>query len=188
MSPASLATLHLGGWNSFVFIWLFSSRLTRTELAQQQISMAPSKLLLVVFSVINLYGVLQVRLLGAVYMQVGRDVCRDGIFFGFTWNCFYPGLTISPGTICKVNIILSRQSGMECLYDKNFPALVGIPFERTGIPLCRDGTKNMPAKFFPYKRNGTISVYICLYLFISVYTCMARSCLTSRPASHITVP
>ena len=68
--------------------------------------------------------------------------------------------TISPGTICKVSIISSRQSGTECLYDKNCPALPGIPAERTGIPLCRDGTKNVQAKFFPYKRNGTNNRYI----------------------------
>ena len=67
---------------------------------------------------------------------------------------------ISLGTICKASIISSRQSGTECLYDKNFPALAGIPVERTGIPLCRDGTKNVPAKFFPYKRNGTNKRYI----------------------------
>ena len=46
---------------------------------------------------------------------------------------FLPG-TISPGTICKVSIISSRRSGTECLYDKNCPALVGIPVERTVIP------------------------------------------------------
>ena len=63
--------------------------------------------------------------------------------------------TISPGGIREVSIILSRQSGMECLYDKYCPALAGIPVERTGIPLCQDGTKNVPANFFPYKRNGT---------------------------------
>ena len=50
--------------------------------------------------------------------------------------------------------------GTERLYDKNCPALAGIPVERTGIPLCRDGTKNVPAKFFPYKRNGTNNRYI----------------------------
>ena len=31
-----------------------------------------------------------------------------------------------PGTICKVSIS-SWQSGTECLYDKNCPALAGIP-------------------------------------------------------------
>ena len=55
--------------------------------------------------------------------------------------------TVSPGTICKVSIISSRQSGTECLYDKNCPALIGIPVEQTRIALCRDGTKNVPAKF-----------------------------------------
>ena len=39
---------------------------------------------------------------------------------------FLPG-TISPGTICKVSIISSQQSGTECLYDKNCPALAGLP-------------------------------------------------------------
>ena len=38
--------------------------------------------------------------------------------------------------------------------------LAGIPVERTGIPLCWDGTKNVPAKFFPYTRNGTNKRYI----------------------------
>ena len=36
-----------------------------------------------------------------------------------------------PGAICEVSIISSRQSGTECLYDKNCPALAGIP-------VCRD--------------------------------------------------
>ena len=72
---------------------------------------------------------------------------------------FLPG-PISPGTIYKVRIVSSRQSGTECLYDKNCPALAGIPVERTGIPLCWDVTKNVPAKFFPYKRNGTNKRYI----------------------------
>ena len=78
--------------------------------------------------------------------------------------------TISPGTICKVSIVSSRQSGTECLYDKNCPILAGIP-------LCRDGTKNGPAKFFPYKRYWTNK---------EIYTCMARSRLTSR--SGVTGP
>ena len=77
---------------------------------------------------------------------------------------FLPG-TISPGTICKVSIISSQQSGTERLYDKNCPALAGIPVERTGIPLCRDMTKNVPAKFFPYM-HGEIPANV-------------------RPASHI---
>ena len=50
---------------------------------------------------------------------------------------FLPG-TISPGTICKASIISSRQSGTECLYDKNCPALAGIPVERTGVPVDFD--------------------------------------------------
>ena len=47
-----------------------------------------------------------------------------------------------PGTIYKVSIISSRQSRTECLHDKNCSSFVGIPVERSGIPLCRDGTKN----------------------------------------------
>ena len=90
----------------------------------------------------------------------GRDVCRDGTFAGtgrfssrVYMRMFLPG-TISPGTICKVSIISSRQSGTECLYDKNCPALAGTSVERTGIPLFRDGTKNVPEKFFSNKWNG----------------------------------
>ena len=56
----------------------------------------------------------------------GQDVCRDGTFF-------IPG-----STLCKVSIISSWQSGMECLHDKNCPAFAGIPVEGTG-------TKNVPA-------------------------------------------
>ena len=110
--------------------------------------------------------------LGAVYMgggtgrlRPGRDVfypgfknclCgrRDGMFAGtgrfssrVYMRMFLPG-AISPGTICKVSIISSRQSGTECLYDKNCPALAGILVERIGIPLGRDGTKNVPANIF----------------------------------------
>ena len=86
-------------------------------------------------------------LIGCLY---GR---RDGTFLSRVYKRMFLPWTISPGTICKVSIISSRRSGTECLYDKNCPALAGIPVERTGIPLCRDGTKNIPAKFFPYKRN-----------------------------------
>ena len=50
--------------------------------------------------------------------------------------------------------------GTECSNDKNCPALAGTPVERPRIPLCRDGTKNVSAKFFPNKRNGTIKRYI----------------------------
>ena len=91
---------------------------------------------------------------------------QDGMFAGtgrfssrVYMRMFLPG-TISPRTICKASIISSQQSGAECLHDKNGPALAGIPVERTGIPLCRDGTKNVPAKLFPYKRNGTNNRYI----------------------------
>ena len=109
-----------------------------------------------------------IRFFGAVYMGggTGRLPGRNAFYLSFK-NCLYgrrdgmfagtgrfssrvymkmflPG-TISPGTICKVSIISSRQIGTECLYDKNCPALVEIPVERTGIPLGRDGTKNVPA-------------------------------------------
>ena len=98
-----------------------------------------------------------------MFARTGRFSSRVHI------RMFLPG-TISPGTICKVNIISFRKSGTECLYDKNCPALAGIP-------LCRDGTKNGPAKFFPYKRYWTNK---------EIYTCMARSRLTSR--SGVTGP
>ena len=86
----------------------------------------------------------------------GRDVCRNGTFFilGLHENVFNRDDFTRDN--CKLSIISSRQSGMECFYDKNCqPALAGIPVERTGFLLFRDGTKNVPAKFFPYKRNGT---------------------------------
>ena len=109
----------------------------------------------------------------------GRDVFCPGfkncLYGRRDGDVFYPGM-ISPGTICKVSIISSRQSETECLYDKNCLALAGIPVERTGIPLCRDGTKNVAAKFFPYKRNGTNKSM--------QYICMARSRVTSRPGKH----
>ena len=117
-----------------------------------------------------LYGGRDARLPGRGVFYPGFKNClygrRDGMFTGtgrfssrVYMRMFLPG-TISPKTICKVSIISSRQSGTECLYDKNCPAFPGIPVERTGIPLCRDGTKNVPAKFFPYKRNGTNNRYI----------------------------
>ena len=77
-------------------------------------------------------------------------------------DAFHPGLFL-PATICKVNIISSRQSGTECLYNKNCPALAGISVERTGIPLCLDWTKNVLAKLFPYKRNVTNKRYIYMH-------------------------
>ena len=109
---------------------------------------------------------------------------RTGRFSSWVYMRMFLPETISPGTICKVSIISSRQSGTECLYDKNFPALAGNPVERTGIPLCRDGTKNVPAKFFPYKRNGTITdIYMHGEIPFNF-----PSWQTSRPASHINSP
>ena len=58
------------------------------------------------------------------------------------------------GTICKLSIISSRQSGTECLYEKNCLVLAG-----TGVFSC-NGPKNVPAKFFPYKWNGTNKIYV----------------------------
>ena len=110
-------------------------------------------------------GTFFIPALKTVYMH-GR---RDGMFAGtgrfssrVYMKMFLPG-TISPGTICKVNIISSRQSGTECLYNKNCPALAGISVERTGIPLCLDWTKNVLAKLFPYKRNVTNKRYIYMH-------------------------
>ena len=84
----------------------------------------------------------------------------------------FPTGTISPGTVCKVSIISSRQSGTGVYMIKI------VPLERTRILLCREGMKNGQAKFFPYKRNGTSKR--------DIYTCMARSRLTSRQTSHPT--
>ena len=101
---------------------------------------------------------------------------RDGMFAGtghfsihpgFTWDC---SGTISPRTICKVSIISSRQSGTECLHDKNCPAFSGIPVERTGTPFCRD--KKRPGKY-SFHINGRVKY--------EWYILMARSQETSRP-------
>ena len=89
--------------------------------------------------------------------EAGPDVCRDGTIFilclktdymgggtgsgclqrhdafqpRFYMRMFLPG-TIPPGTICKVSIISSRQSGRSVYMIKIVPALAGIPVERTG--------------------------------------------------------
>ena len=63
---------------------------------------------------------------------------QDGMFAGtgrFALQVYvrmFLPRTISPGTICKVSIISSRQSGTECLYDKNCPALPGRDEKRPG--------------------------------------------------------
>ena len=89
--------------------------------------------------------------------------------------------TISLGTICKVSIISSRESGTKCLCDKNCPALAGLI-----VPLFRDETKNVPANFFPYKRNGTNKKYT-VYMHGEIpFNVSSRQ--TSRPASHINSP
>ena len=80
---------------------------------------------------------------------MGRDVFHSGLHE----NISIPSM-ISPGTICKVSIISSKQRGTECLHDKNCPAFAGIPVERTGIPLRRDGTKDIPANIFSIKKEG----------------------------------
>ena len=71
-----------------------------------------------------------------VYYMVGGT----GVFAGKQRFSFrvYTRMFL-PGTICKLSIISSRQSGTDCLHDKNCPAFAVIPVERTGIPLCRDG-------------------------------------------------
>ena len=111
---------------------------------------------------------------------------RDGMFAG-TGRCssrvymriFLPR-TISLGTICKVSIISSGESGTKCLCDKNCPALAGISVERTGIPLFRDGTKNVPEISFHINGMGQIRDI--------QYTRMARSRLTSRPSKRPVPP
>ena len=97
--------------------------------------------------------------LGAVYMGggtgclPGRDVCRDGTF---AETEHLPGQDVCrDGTFAGTGRFLSRvypvstwddftqenlqsqhfsfrQNGTECLYDKNYPALAGIPLCRTG--------------------------------------------------------
>ena len=42
-------------------------------------------------------------------------------------------------------ISASRQSGTECLHDKKCHAFPRFLVERTEIPLCQGGTKNVPA-------------------------------------------
>ena len=48
------------------------------------------------------------------------------------------------------NSICPGSGGMEHLYDKNRPTLVGIPVAETEIPPWWDGAKNVPAS---YKRG-----------------------------------
>ena len=71
---------------------------------------------------------------------------RDGMFAGGSFSSRLYMRMFLPGTICKVSKISSRQSGTECLYNKNCPALAGNTVKRTGIPLYRDGTKNVPSR------------------------------------------
>ena len=90
-----------------------------------------------------------------MFAGTGRDgTGREGTFF-------IPGLhenvsirdDFTRRTLCKLSIISPRQSGTECLHDKNCPALAGIS-------VCQDGTKNILEKFFPCKRNGANKRYI----------------------------
>ena len=53
----------------------------------------------------------------------------------------------------------------------NGPAFAEIPVERTGIPLYRDGTKNVQANILSIKMERDK---------YERYTCIARSRLTSR--------
>ena len=54
--------------------------------------------------------------LGLFIWEAGRDVCRDGTFFIPALKTVYMGYKSS------------RQSGTECLYDKNCPGLAGMLF------------------------------------------------------------
>ena len=105
------------------------------------------------------------RLPGRDVFYLGFKNClygrRDGIFAGSFIPCLHENVSTRDDftrIICKISIISSRQSGTECLYDKNCPTLAETPVERTRIPLCQDGTKNVTERD-KYKR----------------YTCMARS-------------
>ena len=49
-------------------------------------------------------------------------------------------------------------STQDDLHDKNCPAFAGIPVELVGIPLCRDGTKNVRPIFFPYTKRSLINM------------------------------
>ena len=63
------------------------------------------------------------RFKNCLYGRQGEMFPRTGCLSSQVYmRIFLPG-TISPGTICKVSIISSRQSGAECLCDKNCPAL-----------------------------------------------------------------
>ena len=115
---------------------------------------------------------------------------RDGTFVGtgrFSsrayMRIFLPG-TISLGTICKVSIISSWQSGTECLYDKNCPTLAGIPVERTGIRLAGTGRKTSQQNSFHINGMGQIrDIYMHGEIPFNV-----PSGQTSRPTSHINSP
>ena len=50
--------------------------------------------------------------------------------------------------ICKVSIVLVKLDGVSAYVKKIVPLQPGCRF-------ARDGTKNVAAKLFPYKRNGT---------------------------------
>ena len=117
--------------------------------------------------------------------EVGWDVCRDETFFipGLhenvsTWDDFTRDNLHNIVSANQASIISSRQSGTECLHDKNCPALAGIPVERTGIPLYRDATKNVPANISILRQRDEYDRYYC----------MARSHLTSRPGKRPVSP
>ena len=86
-----------------------------------------------------------------------------GRFSSWVYKKMYIPGTISPGTICNVRII---SSGTDHLHDKNYPAFAAVLVQRTGISLCRNGTKNLPFEFFLI----SISLHKSFSLFRFHYT------------------
>ena len=94
---------------------------------------------------------------------------RDGTFTG----------TTSSGTICKVRIISSWQSGTECLHDKNCPALCRDPGWANQLP---EKVEKRAGNHFIHKNWGITSPIYKQPLFmvlilkrLSVISCTLES-------------
>ena len=59
-------------------------------------------------------------------------------------------LLYEQSTLHNVRISSSRLSGTDCLHGEKVSRFAGIPLAQNGIPVNRDGMKNVPA---PYKRK-----------------------------------
>ena len=123
--------------------------------------------------------------------EVGWDVCRDETFFipGLhenvsTWDDFTRDNLHNIVSANQASIISSRQSGTECLHDKNCPRFSRDPSWANRDPALPGRNEKRPGKHFHIKTTW----WIWQILLHGEIPFNVPSRQTSRLASHIDSP